>query len=118
MTTLYVHAKSIHALGLCSEDRNVPGMYAVTLRDDTTPLTWVDAALDGFHSHVPVSVLEDFEFTVHDIDGVLIDCGINSLDAYILDYLTTSVEKIPAVGAPVAMPSLRNLFAAELKNKS
>lgn len=52
-----------------AEDFNIEGIYAVTFDSDTTDLSkskLASLALDVFHSHVAVSNLDDFEFTVLD----------------------------------------------------
>lgn len=54
---------------LAPADAGVPGHYEVELTDRVAPEHFGTAAMDGFHSSVPVKNLDDFEFTVSAIDG-------------------------------------------------
>lgn len=51
------------------EDRAVPGVYRIWV-DPRVPREHLEsAALDVFHSHVAVGVLDHFDFSVTDDDG-------------------------------------------------
>jgi hypothetical protein len=97
------------------EDRDIAGTYAVQVADDV-PLTQVaSAALDGFHDHVAVGMLDDFLFTVHDADtGALLGETVDH-DDYSLKHKCRNIEKISetldatcllACALPTGRPSL------------
>lgn len=48
------------------DDRHVPGVYSLLLPVSLTADQFASAALDTFHSCVPVSTLDDFNFYVFD----------------------------------------------------
>lgn len=64
-TTVYVHVTtSIPIKQLHRDDRCISGLYAVDLDGDTPAEATANAALDGFHRHYGIEVLDDFEITV------------------------------------------------------
>lgn len=65
----------VRAVGTPSEDddANVAGFYMVDVADDVPAEHIGSAALDIFHSDVAVDVLDDFVFTVHQMDGKLVE---------------------------------------------
>lgn len=59
---------------LDGEDRAVPGVYVIYVHKDVPLARRPDAALDVFHSSVPVSTLDDFAFDVIDPQtGLVLD---------------------------------------------
>ena len=73
---LVVNARPVGSK-LDDEDLHVPGTYLLEVDQDLPAAQRADAALDIFHSRVPVGVLEDFEFDVIDsvTKRVLDPCG-------------------------------------------
>lgn len=57
---------------LNEEDRLVPGVYSVMVQKHLLPARMAAAALDRFHSTVPVGELEDFSFFVFDPQSGLV----------------------------------------------
>lgn len=53
---------------LHADDRSIPGLYHVELDDDLPKEKWASAALDIYHSLVPVKNLDDFAFVVFEPD--------------------------------------------------
>lgn len=51
------------------EDAGVAGEYILEIDDDINPKQLANAALDVFHSTVPVKMLDDFDFMVLDVNG-------------------------------------------------
>lgn len=51
---------------LKSDDRHVPGIYKVITLASANDMMSASAALDKFHSTVPVRCLDDFQFVVFD----------------------------------------------------
>jgi hypothetical protein len=49
-----------------NEDTDIPGIYIIHVAKGLKLPSTASAALDAFHSNVPVGSLEDFEFTVFD----------------------------------------------------
>lgn len=63
--TLFIRVEAFaNPAELRADDRNIEGIYQVELSDDTPADGLANAALDGFHSRIPVRMLEDFRFTV------------------------------------------------------
>ena len=113
MIKLFVHADT--AAGqtiLDAEDQSVPGVYAVALINDTPTAMLLDAALDGFHTHVAVGVLDNFSFTVRDAQGRLIEPGAEAPEPYTLQSYVVSVSKVSGANAPVPMLSFRQRLEA------
>lgn len=54
----------LNKTALYADDRSVPGLYHVELDKDLPKEKWASAALDMFHSRVPVKHLDDFAFVV------------------------------------------------------
>lgn len=77
-TTLYVHAEGEAS---DSEDDEVPGIYAVSVSSGVPVACLASAALDIFHGHVAVDVLDDFNFTVYSADGAPVEDSV-TLDGY------------------------------------
>lgn len=55
------------------DDISVPGTYEVQLDENLSEEDSASAALDGFHSTVPVKNLDDFDFTVMTADGRVVE---------------------------------------------
>lgn len=53
-----------------SDDAGISGIYAVQIPAATPVKDYAGVALDGFHLTVPVSMLDDFEFSVRNAQGV------------------------------------------------
>lgn len=51
------------------EDREIHGTYRITVEEDGSPGRVAAAALDGFHSTIPVERPKDFLFQVHTAQG-------------------------------------------------
>jgi hypothetical protein len=51
------------------QDVGVEGHYEIQLPDDIEEAHLANAALDSFHSQVPVKNLDDFTFVVEDLEG-------------------------------------------------
>lgn len=63
--TLYVHVAATAPLEqLDSDDAGIAGIYRVELRPGAPSSALANAALDGFHSQIPIAVLDDFEIAV------------------------------------------------------
>lgn len=56
----------LNKTALYADDRLVPGLYHVELDKELPKDKWASAALDMFHSRVPVKHLDDFSFVVFD----------------------------------------------------
>lgn len=54
-------------------DEDVAGDYLLDLDGSLDPKDHANAALDVFHSNIPVKVLDDFSFSVFAADGVQLD---------------------------------------------
>ena len=69
------HQVYVRAVGTptSEDDSNVAGVYLVDVDNDVAVEHLGSAALDIFHSDVAVETLDDFEFTVHDADGKIIE---------------------------------------------
>lgn len=56
----------LNKTALYADDRSIPGLYHVELDKDLPKEKWASAALDMFHSRVPVKHLDDFAFVAFD----------------------------------------------------
>lgn len=65
-TAIYVLASGEASNG---NDRDVSGVYLLGIDADVPPQERAAAALDVFHSSVPVKMPEDFDFRVFEADG-------------------------------------------------
>jgi hypothetical protein len=74
------------------EDKHVPGIYAVEVYPGLTDAGAASAALDAFHSTIPVSVLDGFEFTVREGEKALDPDP--DLDGYELTRMARFVAKL------------------------
>ena len=107
MISVFLHANLAPGLDGPSdgEDAPVAGTYRIDLADDTAESERASAALDGFHSRVPVGVLDDFEFRVFDQAGnpLVPDDGI---DGYALKHKVLDVKKISWITRPTDSPAI------------
>ena len=90
---------------LAPEDRAVPGRYLARVDLKLSDADAASAALDGFHSEVPVAVLDDFEFSVFDGERELEPNPAR--EGYALRSACLSVEKIDGEITPRARPVRR-----------
>lgn len=89
-----VHAELCGSDELGDDDRDVPGIYAVRVDAALPAHQMASAALDAFHSTVPVDELERFSLRVT-LDGRDLDED-PAHDSYSLSSRARVVEKIEA----------------------
>jgi len=68
-----VHAVKVARRLSDPEDSGVAGVYHIEIHKGVPKRIWAGVALDVFHTHVAVAMLDDFEFTVKDGQKVLIE---------------------------------------------
>jgi hypothetical protein len=68
MVDVIVKAEAVYE-NLQSDDTDIEGNYTIRLKDEVPRELWASAALDIFHSNIPVAELDCFEFSVETVDG-------------------------------------------------
>lgn len=94
---VYVHARATRPEDeLDDEDSGVVGVYEVALHEAVPPEGRANAALDGFHSSVPVANLDDFEFIVREGPGAEASVieEADDIDSMTLGTFVTGVERM------------------------
>lgn len=98
-TTVYVHVTtSTPVKQLHRDDRCISGLYVVELDGDTPAEATANAALDGFHQHYGITVLEDFDITVR-ASAQPQSAVIEQADGYENGDLGHCVKAIECIGA-------------------
>lgn len=78
---------------LDQEDDDVEGHYIITLKALTPSLLLANAALDAFHTRVPVSITDDFEYKVYDLDSGKVLAPYDEIESYSTTQYTVSVAR-------------------------
>jgi len=92
-TALVVAIPFFHIDLLDKEDGAVAGIYRIVVTDKVPANGLANAALDVFHSTVPVKSLDDFDFAVHTEDlKSKLECG--EYDGYEFADERVSVDRI------------------------
>lgn len=78
---------------LAQEDDGVEGHYIITLKALTPGLLLANAALDAFHTRVPVSIPGDFEYKVYDLDNGKMLAPYDEIESYSTSRYTISVTR-------------------------
>lgn len=73
MPDVFLYAIADPDVTLSEDDAEIPGRYQIRVDDEVPAAHLAPAALDIFHSHVAVDVLEDFQFHVTDTAGHYLD---------------------------------------------
>ena len=83
---LYVAARVVDGATPDREDAHVQGIHAISIGAGVPPALAANAALDIFHSHVPVGELDCFEFlVVQPNNGLVLEQGEADGDMQLTD---------------------------------
>ena len=99
MNSVFVHATTdVARKDLEDEDIGALGIYEVRLDDRTPTQGRANAALDCFHTNVPVGMLDDFAFTVRESADPVSAAIVSSdeFEGYALGKYAISIDKIDA----------------------
>lgn len=77
------------------EDREVPGVYSVSVPKLLNDETMARVALDGFHESEAVGCLDDFVFRVFDPETLKVLEEASDSESYTMGHLARDVQKVP-----------------------
>lgn len=108
-TNLFVHVEALLAVDqLDFEDKSVSGIYVVLVDPGTPVKALANAALDGFHSSIPISCLDHFKIEVRTTVDLTSDV-LSSADGYDNGLFERSTRILtilgPAESAQIANPA-------------